>query len=197
MRVMEPTRNSLLLRVRNAADIEGWAEFYKLYRPFLYTVALRAGLSHEDAREVCQEVFVKLVKTLPGFEYNPVKGRFRGWLKTITRNAVNDLRRYQGRRPTVAMEQESCEQSLLEDDGTDWNKEYRQRILEYAMLCVKRTSEPKTWCCFEQHLLNGRTATDVGNELSLNANAVYVNVSRVLSRVRTKCEDYDEELVDE
>ena len=62
---------------------------------------------------------------------------------------------------------------------------------------VRTQSQPKTWACFEQHILRGRPSVEVAAELRLTANSVYVNASRVLARVREQCADYEEELGDE
>src|SRR5262249_56365191 len=40
-----------------------------------------------------QEVLLKLVCSFKTFEYDPQKGRFRGWLKTVTNNLMAELKR--------------------------------------------------------------------------------------------------------
>ena len=64
------------------------------------------------------------------------------------------------------------------------------------MLNVQAAVETRTWQCFAEHLLGSRRAADVADELGLTANAVYVNSSRVLDRLRVQCRIYDEELGD-
>jgi len=57
--------------------------------------------------------------------------------------------------------------------------------------------QPKTWACFEQHLVQGRASDRIAAELGLTAVAVRVNASRVLARVKEQCQEYMEELGDE
>ena len=45
-----------------------------------------------------QEVLRKLLRAMRSFEYDPSRGSFRGWLKTVTSNAVRDLARQWQRR---------------------------------------------------------------------------------------------------
>ena len=58
---------------------------------------------------------------------------------------------------------------------------------------MKANADPKTWACFAEHMLGGRPAAEVAAELGLHSNAVFVNSSRVLARLRLKCAEYDED----
>jgi hypothetical protein len=77
-----------------------------------------------------------------------------------------------------------------------WEREYQLRIVQAAVEHVKREVEstrPKAWACYEQHVLNGKPAADVGRELGFTANNVYVQASRIQKRVRTIClTEYEE-----
>ena len=44
----------------------------------------------EDAADVVQEVFRALAHAIAGFKYSRTMGTFRGWLRTITKNKIND-----------------------------------------------------------------------------------------------------------
>src|SRR5688500_13767280 len=86
----ESTRVSLLVRVRDPRDEAAWLEFVEVYGPLIYRYARRAGLQEADADDVTQEVLRTTVRTMPAFEYDPRRGRFRSWLKTLTMNQVRD-----------------------------------------------------------------------------------------------------------
>jgi hypothetical protein len=62
---------------------------------------------------------------------------------------------------------------------------------------VRDVTAAKTWICFEQHILKGRSGADIGAEIGLPANSVYVNASRVMARIREQCEAYREDLGDD
>ena len=74
---------------------------------------------------------------------------------------------------------------------------HRQRTLQFAMERVRDVTAPKTWTCFEQHVLHGRSGAEVGAEVGLPANSVYVNAARVLERIREQCASYREDLGDD
>jgi RNA polymerase sigma-70 factor (ECF subfamily) len=90
----ESTRPSLLVRVRDPNDRAAWQEFDAIYRAILMRYARGRGLSPEAAEEVAQECLVRLSQRLPEFEYSPIRGRFRGFLKTmVVRLVIDSLRR--------------------------------------------------------------------------------------------------------
>ncbi|NQZ57133.1 MAG: sigma-70 family RNA polymerase sigma factor [Lentisphaeraceae bacterium] len=85
------TRHTLLIRAKNNQDEIAWEEFVSYYRPYLYLVARRMNLNHHDSEEIAQMVLIKLWKKIPEFDYSQQKGRFRGWLCTVTGNAVKNF----------------------------------------------------------------------------------------------------------
>ena len=154
----------------------------------------------EDARDVVQDVFARLVRALPEFELDHTRGRFRTWLRQVANSAIADWARRQRRQ---AKEEEAwrdrfatMENANGDECDAEWVAAHHKRVLDFVLSRVRTETQPKTWACFEQHVLQGRPSAAVGTELGLTANAVYVNASRVLARVRQSCEEYMEELGD-
>src|SRR5262245_46693049 len=83
------TRPSLLLRLRDPKDAAAWQAFAEVYGPLGYGTARRRGLRHEDAEDVAQKVFARIVGAVRTFDYRPELGRFRNWLGTVVRNEAN------------------------------------------------------------------------------------------------------------
>ena len=59
-----------------------------------------------------------------------------------------------------------------------------ERDANTALAQVREDTAPKSWTCFEEHLLKGRSGADIGKEVGLPPNTVYVNASRVLALQR-------------
>ena len=197
---MDQTRSTLLMRVRDPADAEAWGEFVALYEPLLTAYLQHQGLGPEDTRDVVQEVFARLVKSLPDFELERRRGRFRTWLWQVCRSALVDWAR---RRRRQARAEDAWLKRLSEsppqdrsDSDSEWGNLHRRRVLAFALERVRARSRPATWACFERHLLQGRRCAEVAEELGLSTNAVAVNGSRILDRVRKFCAEYLEELAD-
>jgi RNA polymerase sigma-70 factor (ECF subfamily) len=192
---MAETRSSLIRRVKDHADADAWREFVALYEPVLLRYARGLHLQEADARDVVQEVFAALLKALPGFELDRSRGRFRTWLWQVTCNTAADWMRR--RRRQGAAEERWRELREDEPEPADWAEEHFRRVLEHALQRVREETQPRTWDCFEQHVLRSRRSADVAAELGMTANAVYVNASRVLARLRERCAEYLEELGDD
>jgi RNA polymerase sigma-70 factor (ECF subfamily) len=195
------TRSSLIRRVRDPADAASWGEFVALYEPLLLGYVRSRGLQEHDARDVVQDIFTRLYRALPTFELDRQRGRFRTWLWQVTMSAIADWAR-QRRRQTEAEDEwrqraDDLDAAKNQEPDDEWIKEYQQRVLGFVLERVCEQAQPRTWTCFEQHILLGRPSAEVAAELGMTANAVYVNASRMLARVREQCADYMEELGDE
>jgi RNA polymerase sigma-70 factor (ECF subfamily) len=195
---MTETRSSLLRRVRDPGDAESWRVFHELYEPLLHGYVRSRGLSDDDARDVVQEVFIALLRALPTFELDRSRGRFRTWLWQVTMNAIATAKRRGNRRDRAEggwRERGAAGETPSDDDSEiAWRKAHRRRVLEHAMNQVREQSQEKTWHCFDQHILRRRPSAEVAAELGMTANAVFVNASRVLARVRALCQEHDEDL---
>jgi RNA polymerase sigma-70 factor (ECF subfamily) len=194
---VEKTSSSLLRRLRNPEDKASWGEFVALYEPLLIRYVRKKGLDDHDAQDVVQGIFITLLRKLPTFELDRGKGRFRTWLWQVTHNAVVDWARSRKRAKDLEDKLRAEFSEGNEEPDPSWDEELQKRILEYSLQKVKERTNSSTWTCFEEHLLKGRSGTEVGAELGMPANTVYVYAARVLARVREQCEAYQEDLRNE
>jgi RNA polymerase sigma-70 factor (ECF subfamily) len=186
----EPTNSSLLRRVRDVADEASWAEFVARYEPVLLAYVRRRGLNEHDARDVVQEVFLRLHRALPAFRLDRARGRFRTWLWQVASSALSDWARVQRRQAQAEQgwwDQQAPGPITCESE-TDGPAAQRRRMLEQALRQVQARSQPRTWACFEQRVLRGRPSATIAAELGLTATAVNVNASRTLARLRKQCD---------
>jgi len=65
-----------------------WTAFYDLYAPYISRLAKMRGLNSADAEDIVQKVMKQLRIIMRTFEYDPKKGSFRGFLKTITTRRI-------------------------------------------------------------------------------------------------------------
>src|SRR5271163_3875252 len=127
------TRASLLVRLRDGGDAEAWQEFVHLYAPIIYGFARKRGLQDADAADLMQDVLRSVSTTVHRLEYDPVRGTFRGWLFTVTRNKVLNFLESRGRR--VQGSGDSRVQQRLEqhadagaDFSADWEADYQRAL---------------------------------------------------------------------
>ena len=187
------TRVSLLVRVRDPQDEAAWSEFVEIYAPLVYRYARRSGLQDADASDVTQDVLRTTIRTMPAFDYNPRRGRFRGWLRTVTMNQVRDHKsrgqhREQGTGDTGVHQWLSQQSRQSETDEDFWEREYRERLFQWAAERVRVQFRDASWRAFEETTVNGRPAVEVAEELGLSVGAVYIAKSRVLAKLKEEIE---------
>jgi RNA polymerase sigma factor (sigma-70 family) len=85
-----PTRPSLIVRLRDAADRDAWQEFVRLYQPILRRVARSRNLQASDAEDVVQQVLIAVSNSISKFRTTQRTGAFRRWLAVILKNKIAD-----------------------------------------------------------------------------------------------------------
>lgn len=185
------TRKSLLLRVRDVDNQEAWSEFVDHYAPKIFSWCRRFHLQESDALDVTQEVLIKLMDSMCSFVYNPNRGSFRGWLKTVTTNAIKDLGRSLKRQP-IGSGSPSVEHLIraIEDPAAMRALEeaiehgYQAQLLQEAESRVALRVKRQTWQVYRLTSTNQRSAAAVASELDIPISEVYVAKSRVIKMLR-------------
>lgn len=188
-----PTRRSLLTRLKDWEDRDGWKEFFDTYWRLIYGVALKAGLTETEAEEVVQETIVSVARQMPTFQYDAA-GSFKAWLLQITRRRIVDqFRKRQPWDPAVA--------SLSGDDSSRtataeripaeeldlqpvWDWEWQQNLMAAALARVKARIAPRQYQIFDLYVLKEWPVREVARSLNVNAAQVYLTKHRVSGLVR-------------
>jgi RNA polymerase sigma-70 factor (ECF subfamily) len=182
------TRASLLMRIRDPRDSEAWQQFVRLYAPLIYGYARKRGLQDADAGDLTQEVLRSVAAKADRFEYDPRRGTFHGWLFTVVRNRVLDFLDSRGQRHRGSGDsgvQKKLEaQPAPDNEQTDWNRDYEQRLLSEAIVQVRGDFHEATWQAFWQTAIEGRKAKVVAESLAMSVASVYVAKSRVLTQLK-------------
>ena len=179
------TNPSLLIRLRDVQDRQAWATFAEVYGPLIFSYCRRRNLQASDASDVSQEVFSVLSKSLPTFEYQTERGRFRDWLGLITHR---ELIRFWKRNERVQRLLSSNGQSEVEaaQDIAGWDSHFHSELLQHAMKRIQGAFERETWEIFERIWMQGEAAESVARSLNLKIGSVYVAKSRVLKSLRAE-----------
>jgi RNA polymerase sigma-70 factor, ECF subfamily len=191
------TSFSLIVRVMENDPI-AWERLVRLYSPLVYFWCRKSGLQEHDLHDVFQEVFYTLARNIRKFR-NVENGTFRGWLRTLARNQLNDHFRKLGRVPlpmggTEAMhylEQIPAEpiSSLNHSAEGQDEIEIQHSLLIQALANVRHHFAEQTWRAFWMVVVDGREAKDVAKDLEMLPGAVRVAKARVLKRLRLEIGD--------
>jgi RNA polymerase sigma-70 factor, ECF subfamily len=183
------TSRSLLARARDH-DPGAWERMVALYAPLVLHWCRRWGLPTTDAADVFQDVFQSVAAHLGGFRRDRDGDTFRGWLRAITRNKVNDYFRRREREPGAVGGSEArvllaqLPEPIPADEDAAENA-----VLHRALDLVRGEFEPRTWQAFWRTAVEDLPAGDVAAELGMSAGAVRVAKSRVLHRLRAELGD--------
>src|ERR1044072_2544539 len=79
-------------------DVDSFNQLILRWERPIYALAYRVIGREEDARDVCQETFLRAFRGLPGFKG---QAKFSSWLYRIALNLCRDWIRRQRRAPTV------------------------------------------------------------------------------------------------
>jgi len=180
------TNMDLLLQLKSDETVNremGWGIFVDRYGPIICGFARNAGLPSGEADDIMQTVLFNFFKVADQFEYDPSKGRFRGYLKRITLNAIRQRyrKKQEGNLDTHGM-------NVAEDPRDDleavFDREWAEHLLSEAMTEARPKFEPKTWEAFELYGRRGMSAERAGERLGMTPEAVRHAKSRVMRAVR-------------
>ena len=96
---MTCTDEELVARSR-LGDLDSFNQLILRWERPIYALAYRVIGREEDARDVCQETFLRAFRALPGFKG---QAKFSSWLYRIALNLCRDWIRRQRRAPVVQM----------------------------------------------------------------------------------------------
>ncbi len=194
-----PTRLSLLSRLKRWDDHESWREFFDTYWKFLYCVAVKSGLSDEDARDVVQETVVAVAKGLRDGRFKAAEGSsFKAWLQLIVRRRVADHLRK--RRLPVAESATPIDETArtptverVAAPDTDvvievWEEEWARNLADAAIERVKHRVEAKQFQMFDLYVLKDWPVREVARTLKANVAQVYLAKHRVTAMIKQETE---------
>jgi RNA polymerase sigma-70 factor (ECF subfamily) len=195
-----PTRQSLLIRLRDWDDTGGWREFFESYWELIYNVARKAGLNEAEAQDVVQQTVLGAARKIGEFKTDPRQGSFKSWLLGQARWRIGDQFRARKRDarifsgsigtaaecPGLSRPEETRTEPLhrVADAAPDplegmWNLEWEQYVLRAALERVKAQVSVKQFQMFDLHMRQGLSVADTARAVGATRAAVYMAKSRV------------------
>lgn len=178
------THASLLARLADTADTDAWRHFLDHYGDLLRGFGRRRGLHAEECDDVVQDVVAALVPAMATFEYDPQRGRFRGFLKTI---AVRAIARRAARGAKVVGDGTLADAAACTEDESraeaQWEMEWRQHHVRTAMRTIDAEFGSRDRAAFQRYGVDGAEVRDVAEALGMSIDQVYQAKSRILRRL--------------
>ena len=110
---MTTTDEELVARAQGG-DVESFNQLIVRWERPIYALAYRVIGREEDARDVCQDAFLRAYRALPGFKG---QAKFSSWLYRIALNLCRDWIRRQRRAPVSQLPEDADAIELASETG--------------------------------------------------------------------------------
>lgn len=150
------------------------AEFLPLfdrYRSMVYGLALSYTRSPQDAEDVCQSVFLKLM------EAPPAQGKERAWLAQVTVNHCRNLLTAAWRKKRADLAPEALETLLFETPEDGFLFEALGQL------------EPEQRALLHLRFYEGFTVRELARQFGISSPALSARLYRAKQQLRSKLEE--------
>lgn len=179
----------LLARCRRG-EAEAWDELFNLHYPAAgrFIFQLSPDFSREDTEEICQEVFLSVIKNLESFQG---ESQFQTWLFRIAVNKSRDFREKRiaakrgGLQTTISLQAENPETGLTPDPPDPLPAPDEMAMNAEQMAQIRESLDQLDGPCreiVELRYLGDLSYEELGATLSLNPKTVSSRLSRCLDR---------------
>jgi RNA polymerase sigma-70 factor (ECF subfamily) len=174
-----PTTGTIFDWVRDPSNRSAWETFAVRYRERIRSWSRRNGLREPDAEDLAQGIVLLMRDRINS--YDREKGRFRDWLRTVTRNACMDFFRQAEKRRCQPLLDDL---PVREDLERELDDQARTEVLRIALEQVRSSVPPRDWRIFEEMTFRKRPAAELAQEHGIGKTAVYMVKHRVREKVK-------------
>ncbi|RIK67146.1 MAG: hypothetical protein DCC65_07965 [Planctomycetota bacterium] len=191
--IFPTTRFTLLARLNDPAA-RAWDEFFSVYGPVIYRMALHRGLRESDAEEVVAVVMRYFVGTVANGCFDPSRRPFRHYLRRASNNVIRRVRR-DGRSALLELSLDDLASDEPLPDA-DWERVEREERWQACLERMRSSSvvSPRDFDAFEALVLGGEPAEKVARRFGVTTNRLYGIKHAVIRRLRQIREELDAEL---
>jgi RNA polymerase sigma factor (sigma-70 family) len=198
-----PTRTTLLERLKDWRDDSSWRDFFDIYWKLIYGVAIKGGLTKEEAQDVVQETMLTVAKQMPDFKYDRKAGSFKSWLLNTTRWRIADQFL---KRDVLAVSHSPSDDAdtgtrtadkMIDPASQDmnmlWDAEWETNLLEAAIMKVKRRLDPQKYQIFDFSVNKEWPPEKIAEAFSIPIAQVYLAKHRATAMIKEEVEKMNAE----
>ncbi len=174
------TRTSLLAGIQRGDEI-AWKEFDQTYRRFIWSIARKFHVPDADCPAVVNGVLFEIFKAKDRFRYDPQKGRFRAYLKTVVKHFV--LRGRGNHPPDEPLE--NCPEPEDHEFEEIWRREWAEHVYQQALAILRERLEPTKFQVFSEYCLKEKDPEAVAKRFRITVGQVYLIKHRAQQMLQT------------
>src|SRR5262245_24803961 len=177
------TRWSLVRRLRNWDDEEGWRDFFETYWRLIYSTAVRSGLTDAEAQDAVQETVIAVCRNIQQLDASPEAGSFKNWLMRMARWRIFDQLRRRKNDPQLALHEPPPDETSATDRLPDpagiqlekiWEEEWRANLTEAALAKVQRQSNARQYQIFYLYVVQETPVAKVAAVTGASTDEIYL-----------------------
>jgi RNA polymerase sigma factor (sigma-70 family) len=185
----DTTSASLLARVASLANQPAWAEFIEYYNPRLRRWCGLFSLNGELADELCQRIWIELMRRMPSYRYDPGKS-FRGWLWFLFRSRAINLLKERNRELADLADSMVLDLYVSGADPVDDEPDGRMLLLlqlgEEIHETVRDRVNARRWEAYWRIVIEGEDVGETATKLGMSYAAAYAAARNVDGMVRAE-----------
>lgn len=136
---MFPTTIWTEIRQAGSMDPAALDQFARQYRPAVLSYISRRGFQSNVAEDLCQEVFIRLLRNDLLSRADPNRGKFRTLMRTVAMRVATDYLRKKKEQPSDVLEQAGAPQH---DDDALFDQQWALHLVERAMNRLREEKSP-------------------------------------------------------
>jgi RNA polymerase sigma-70 factor (ECF subfamily) len=150
-----------------------------------------------DARDVTQQVLASVARSVADWRPDGRGASFRRWLFRVARNATLKFLARREREPpslggTDFLQRLHNQPPLNGQDLAECDREFQESVFQWAAEQVRAEFRETSWRAFWLTAVQQRPVAEAAEELGLTPGAIYVARSRIVARLRSKVQEFEE-----
>jgi len=180
--------NELVRCVQATQDKQAFTKLYHHYAPRIYSFLVKNKAASEEAEEIAQEALMTLWQKSHLFD--PEKSSLSTWLFRVARNKrIDRLRR------KILSDSDKKDPSLFPEAEKAADQKIESIQWEAKMRAAIKSLPPEQSLLIKMAFFEGKTHSQISNELSLSLGTVKSRIRLAFSKLRVQVEkDYKAEI---
>jgi DNA-directed RNA polymerase specialized sigma24 family protein len=183
-------------RTRPADDRRAWDDFFNLFDPKLYELAVRCGAGQTELDEIVEDVRCAIFIRLPGFIWQGSQ-EFHGWLFLIVRGQVCGRRCAKHRHPVqdlsclLATRREPLDPG--ESPARVWERKRLCEFVRCVLQHVRAEESELNFVLFYRHHIEQMEVAQVAAAVGLTPKKAEAHLHRTLLKFAALCKQHGAE----
>lgn len=172
--------DEILAKQATQGNMAALCILFERYRKLVYSIAWKITLNEEDAMDVVQNVFEKILGKIGTFK---AAGSFRSWIAVIAANEAQNLLRKKHHKMEVPIQSDILDtfpEKKSASIADVLEHEQKMNIVEHAMQCLSPQQRTVLILRFKQDM----SPLEISEHLGISSNQVRSQICQALVRVR-------------